>query len=29
MNDFVSMEEYLGDKIDLIKPKVDDFIHVI
>ena len=29
MNDFISTEEYLGDKIDLIYPKVDDFIQII
>ena len=29
VNDFISMEEYLGDQIDLILPNVDDFIHVI
>ena len=29
VNDFISTEEYLGDKIDLIYPKVDDFIQII
>ena len=29
VNNFISKEEYLGEKVDLIYPKVDDFIDLI
>ena len=29
VNDFISKDEYLGEKIEVIYPKVDDFIHLI
>ena len=29
MNDFISKDEYLGEKIEVIYPKVDDFIYLI
>ena len=29
VNDFISKDDYLGEKIDLIYPKVDDFIQII
>ena len=29
INDFISKEEYMGEKIDLVYPKVDDFIQLI
>ena len=29
VNDFISNEEYLGDKMDLVYPKIDDFIQLL
>ena len=29
VNNFISKDEYLGEKIDLVYPKVDDFIELI